>query len=32
MLRAMKHEIFFIVLGVVRDRAEHTDGILRINA
>jgi hypothetical protein len=32
MLRAVQHEVFLIVLGIVRDRAEHTAIPLRINA
>ena len=31
MLRAMQHEILLVVLGVARDRAEHTTVSLRIN-
>jgi hypothetical protein len=32
MLRAMQHEVLLIVPGVVRNRAEHTNVVLSINA
>jgi hypothetical protein len=31
MLRAMKHEVFRVVLGIARDGAKHTTVFLRIN-